>query len=400
MNASRERLERLLGGPGLELLRERLRRRYELGRANDVFTLGGLSAVERQALEGLLGRRPRNAESMLLSVAEVDDALGRAGIAPSLREALELLDGPIPDTARLRAEREQQWDAVFAAPGCAALARLSGESAGRALVKRLARDDPERGRQLLDAAATILGALPAQGVPLSRLAAERLGDSHALDEGRPVATLVVAALRGTEVEERAREVWAKAGVLVSELASPVLALNLVAHRDTPGGRLVDQALACGEPVHLSLRALARQPPRWALEGRKVFICENPAIVAMAADTLGQRCAPMVCTDGMPAAAQRTLLGQLASAKASLLYHGDFDWPGIAIGNFVMRTFGAIAWRFAAEDYEPRRGRTLEGMGIAAQWDEALGPKMARLGFAVDEEAVADVLLGDLRAALK
>jgi hypothetical protein len=54
VTGSRERLERLLGGPALAELRERLRRRYELGRATDVFTLGDLSAVERQALEGLL----------------------------------------------------------------------------------------------------------------------------------------------------------------------------------------------------------------------------------------------------------------------------------------------------------------------------------------------------------
>jgi len=38
---------------------------------------------------------------------------------------------------------------------------------------------------------------------------------------------------------------------------------------------------------------------------------------------------------MLAAAQRTLLMQLRRAGATLRYHGDFDWPGIAIGNVVM-----------------------------------------------------------------
>jgi uncharacterized protein (TIGR02679 family) len=56
---------------------------------------------------------------------------------------------------------------------------------------------------------------------------------------------------------------------------------------------------------------------------------------------------MVCTDGMPAAAQRTLLAQLAAGGATLRYHGDFDWPGINIGNFVMQAFGAMPWRFGA-----------------------------------------------------
>ena len=72
------------------------------------------------------------------------------------------------------------------------------------------------------------------------------------------------------------------------------------------------------------------------------VCENPNLVAIAADALGTRCAPLVCTDGMPAAAQRCLLSQLATAGAQTFYHGDFDWPGLHIGNYVMREYGADA----------------------------------------------------------
>lgn len=48
----------------------------------------------------------------------------------------------------------------------------------------------------------------------------------------------------------------------------------------------------------------------------------------------------MCTDGMPAAAQRVILRQLAAAGGRLRYHGDFDWAGVRIGNYVMRECGA------------------------------------------------------------
>ena len=397
MSTARERLERLLGGPDLGGLRERLRRRYELGRTGDTFTLGTISAHERRALEGLLGQRARPAGSMQLSVAELNKALSRAGLATSLQDALEQLDGPIRQIAAERASQAARWEAAFAACKSAPLTALIGGSAGRGLVKRLAGADPDRGKVLLEAAARVIECLPAAGVPLSHLAAQALGDSHALDESRPAATLVVAALRGAGIDERPRDFWAKWGVLVGELASPALVLNLSADTDTPGGRLVQKALESGEPLHLSLRMLLRAPPRWRVNGRRVLVCENPAVVAMAADRLGTRCAPLVCTDGMPSAAQRVLLGQLAAADAILHYHGDFDWPGLTIANFVIRSFKAQPWRFRSDDYIATEGRPLEGTLVAADWDSALAPKMAEHGYALDEEAVMDQLLHDLTA---
>jgi uncharacterized protein (TIGR02679 family) len=107
-----------------------------------------------------------------------------------------------------------------------------------------------------------------------------------------------------------------------------------------GGYLAGEA---GEPAYATLRRLLRTPPRLAVAGRTVYVCKNPNLVAIAAGRLGSRCAPLVCTDGMPAAAQRTLLAQLAKTEARLLYHGDFDWPGLRIANRVMRSFGAQPW---------------------------------------------------------
>jgi uncharacterized protein (TIGR02679 family) len=401
------RLRRLLGGPELAVVRQRLRRHFE--RHDDagsaLLRLDRLDPAAHSALAQLTGQPARLARSMALDIGDLDRRLREAGLARSLRDALERLEGPIAPLARLRRETAAQWQRVFAA--ATADPRLDAWlalPAAPGLLKRLA-GSPEAATALLDAASRVLGRLPAAGLTRSRLAAETLGDAHALDAGRAAATLVLAAWRQYETstdgdvaaldaEERQRDVWARAGVLVNELARPALFLNL------PG------AAPCwlpGEPAYLSRRHLLNRAPQWKVSGRRVFVCENPSMVAIAADALGASSPPLVSTDGMPSAAQRSLLDQLVAAGARLAYHGDFDWPGIAIGNFVMRRWNAAPWRFGASDYRaavavaaaPPRAAGVGEAVVAAAWDDQLALAMQQHGIAIAEEAVADALLQDL-----
>ncbi len=417
------RLDKLLGGDELAGLRRRLRRHFERaapGAPPGLLRLGSLSIAERETLALLTGRPPRDSKSMQVDVALLDATLRAAGIAGSLREALEQIDGPVVHLASVRAAAQASWSAVVASCAHPALGGYLQAPAALGLLKRLARQDPLAAEHLLDAADAVLRRLPAGGLARAQLAAETLGNAHALDTGQATATLVLAAWRqmergrpgasdpkdlpdGTPEEtpinapdERTRDVWARAGVLVNELARPALLLNLPVQADeTP-------VCAPGEPAYLSLRRLLRTPPRWAVADLAIFVCENPNLVAIAADQLGVRCAPLVCTDGMPAAAQRTLLSQLVHAGARLRYHGDFDWPGIQIANHVMRAWGAHPWRFTALDYEAAAAgashtrRDLANTCVAASWDAALVPAMRRHGLAIAEEAVAASLLGELR----
>src|SRR5580693_3662591 len=100
-----DRLQKLLGGAELSKLRGRLRARYERGRSRDEFILTNLGVHERRALAGLLGRRTLAAGSMRLRRSEIDTALAHAGIASTLRDALEFLDGPVSDRRAERAAR-------------------------------------------------------------------------------------------------------------------------------------------------------------------------------------------------------------------------------------------------------------------------------------------------------
>jgi uncharacterized protein (TIGR02679 family) len=106
---------------------------------------------------------------------------------------------------------------------------------------------------------------------------------------------------------------------------------------------------------------------------------------------------------MPAAAQQTLLAQLAASGARLRYHGDFDWAGLAIGNFVMREFGAEPWRFGAADYLSACGshgvELRDHERVMARWDDRLTDVMSEQGAVVHEEAVVETLLTDLAIVL-
>lgn len=65
-----------------------------------------------------------------------------------------------------------------------------------------------------------------------------------------------------------RDVWAKAGVLVNELARPALFLNLSMKRHPT------LPIVAGEPTYASLRVLLRSNPSWDVSGLDVYVCEN------------------------------------------------------------------------------------------------------------------------------
>ena len=109
------RLIRRLGGSELAELRQRMRRHFERhGRDPEKsgFHLTKLSAVEYEALALLIGLPPRATRSVRIEIARFDAALQEAGIANSLQEALESLDGPIINRTEAKAELQSRWSSV------------------------------------------------------------------------------------------------------------------------------------------------------------------------------------------------------------------------------------------------------------------------------------------------
>lgn len=427
-----ERLGRLLGAPELEWLLTRARRRLELGQPlNGTVTLIGASAAQRRAAQRLLGRPARAGRALSMPLQAVDDLVRRSGASPNgLAAAVLALTGPVVVRAEASAAERIAWEQAFAlladlvdrrmqeeADGCAGLASWLEQLRSSGVVKRL-EPDPEAARVLLERLATVLAALPAAGEPLGGLAARIAGGAHALDAGEPLATLALGAARALagldgpgpdeSPAEARREAWAAVGLLCDELSSIVLTLGLPGDEQTVSGRILNVARESGQPVWLTLRQLVRDMPRWATADRgslsesTVHICENPVIVALAADRVGSGCAPLVCTSGQPGAATMLLLRALGAAGARLVHHGDFDWGGVRIGNVLHRRLALDPWQFDTEAYvraadAVESSQPLVGTPVHASWDARLSETMRRAGRRIEEELVLDGLLVDLAA---
>lgn len=412
-----DRLLVLFAQAGLARLLERLRRGYEHGREPVQITLPEVSDEERRAIAALLGRKPGAGRSVRVPVAELEAVLDRAGLAPDLRTALERTGGALRDRAGERDARAAAWERVFRDAGCVAagagvaswLANLRADG----LLRRLADGDPETASRLLAQALRVLRHLPGHGQTLSTLAASVLGDAHALDTARPVATLVKRALRrrgapDAGAPEGERELWAAAGIVVGgAITSTVLVLNLPVEGDTPSAHAAREARKVGQPLWLTLRQLVQDEVRCALAGQRVYVCENPAVVAAAADRLGARSAPLLCTCGQPGAAVNHLLARLHADGAVIACRADFDWPGVRIAGALMARFDARAWHFDAAAYRAATvgagagagagavGMALRGAPAATHWDPDLAIAMREVAIAVPEERLLDALLASL-----
>ncbi|WNM30889.1 TIGR02679 family protein [Streptomyces sp. Li-HN-5-11] len=400
-----ERLGRLLGDPGLAWFVDRVRQRLARGRPlTGSVTLSDPDEPQRRAAERLLGRAPRSSGSLSIRLVTVDEILRRSGVSPDgLAAAVVALTGPVVLHAETRNREERAWEEAYAPLGIldGELARWAERIRGDGLVRRLART-PEAAGPLVEAAVRALRALPASP-PTSRatFAARNLSGAHALDEGTPLATLVLSGIRcltgfpdGSGAQWR-REAWASAGLLKDDLSSTVLTLNL---RGTPA---LDWMADTGEPAVLTLRSLTgRAPVAPVPTTGTVHVCENPAVLSAAADTLGPQCPHMVCLQGQPSAAALTLLRDLSIRGARLVYHGDFDWGGVRIAAALARCVPWRPWRYTAADYRAAvttvaEAPELTGPPAATPWDPALAVALAECGVRVEEETVLDDLLTDL-----
>ena len=416
MTETDARLHRLLGEPVAWLV-GRARDRLEAGRPlTGTVTLPTATQEQRRAVERLTGRAARSGLSLSVSLTEVDRILRDSGAAPGgLAEAVTRLTGPLRDRNRERADLAAAWGAAFASLDAAVdgreeLSRWREWLDATGVVRRLA-PDPDQARLLLAQVAAMLRHLPSRGIPIGRLAAECCGDAHALDDGRPVGTLVLSAVRalaglpfaaeGTADSRRAA--WAAVGVHLDELSSLALCLGLPGDTRTALGRTLASCHEAGQPTMLTLRQLrCHDEP---LRAARVRICENPVVVAAAADELGIQCQPLVCVGGQPSAAGWRLLELLADGGSEFSYHGDFDWGGIRIASAVRHRVNWWPWRYdrvayeaaasAAQPLPPLAG--LVGESAETPWDPDLAAAMRHRNIRIEEELTLDTLLQDLSA---
>lgn len=146
---------------------------------------------------------------------------------------------------------------------------------------------------------------------------------------------------------------------------------------------------------MTLHQLSNHPIQLHLP--RIFACENPAVLRRACEELGPACPPLVCTEGQPSTAFRRLVA-LALAGGELWYHGDFDWPGVAIAADLIARHGAVPWRLTAQDYLSGAGLSGAGFGAAAAMGGGVSPAAAAAAGggvlpAAEAEAMAGVGVG-------
>jgi uncharacterized protein (TIGR02679 family) len=416
--ADEQRLRRLLGGNDLAWLLDRVRRRLELGRPlTGPVTLTAANPDQRRAVGRLLGRRVGTGRSLTVSLDDLDALLRTSGVAPDgLVAAAETLFGTVRNRTIETAARGAAWSAAVR-PLANAVARRPELEPWRTwldatgLLHRLATD-VAHAAALADQAVRVLDALPSPGIALGRLAATTTGDAHALDDGQPLATLCLSAIRvltgdtvaaGDGHAAGRRAAWAAVGVHLDELSSTVLCLGLPGGSSTTVGRMLALATEAGEPCALTLRHLGRDPAAigedLGVGGRRVHLCENPVVLASAADELDSRCPPLVCLSGQPSTAVIRLLDLLAGGGATFVYHGDFDWGGIRIANALRTRIDWTPWRYDAPAYQAAlssaSGGILTGRPVDATWDPDLRPTLTQHGVHIQEELVLADLIQDL-----
>ena len=402
-----------LADPALSRLWEaaagRLERTHLMPAGRIVLT--GLLRAERHAVGDLLAR-PIVTDRVTVDLAELDGVLARRSPYRGLAQTVEAVTGrPLRDrrAARSAAAAAREAPLVLARELLAAHPAFAGITWGEAWLAGVRRSGwlarAEDAAQAVRSAVAVVADVLAPGAVASsrtELAARMTGSAHGLDDGTIVAQLTLRALAleagaapPVTVAAR-RDLWERYGVRVDSVSSTCLTLGLLVRGDRSVARRLRLAAEVGDPVHITPRDLRRLE---FAPHRRVLVCENPRVLEAMADRFGGG-VPTVCTAGQPALVVLDLLRRLASAGAALPYHGDFDWPGIAIANRLMAEAGAAPWLMSAFDYQAaaRRGPAilaLSGTPVAPSWDPALGTVMTRLGVAVHEEAVLDDLLASL-----
>ncbi|MEU3279975.1 TIGR02679 family protein [Streptomyces antibioticus] len=383
------------------------------GRLDGTISVSAPNDAEREALIGLTGTyRPPGTAKITVRLADLDAAIHTATGAP-LADLLTQVGGPLrnrpAEKSALQHTRTQLLAQAEASPLHARhpwyrawLSDLATDGTVTTLINKGDIPTLARAIRVLEH----LDARPADTPPLMlpALAETATGDTKALNHGRgPLANLVLRALTHAHsvplpstAEER-RELWDAVDVIVDDLASRVLVLNLPA-RGQGLGEWLTGAATYGTPFHITLHQLVTLPITVNLP--TVYACENPAVLRRAAQELGPDSPPLICAEGRPSTAFHRLARAITFGGGTLLYHGDFDWPGIDMTNQLITRHNARPWMMTAADYNTGIAQDddhirLRGKPQSTPWAPELAAAMKRADQALYEEAVADALLDSL-----
>lgn len=255
-------------------------------------------------------------------------------------------------------------------------------------------------------------ALPADGIPLSVLAARTVRRTHGLDAntslGRPAARLA-AAIAGQPPPTSAaavRNAWAAVGVLMDPVSSQAAGWQLPINPNHPAAAVANAYQATQGPAVLTLGVItctcaepliaSPQPNSttlWVVEGISTL-----SVVA-ASDTP----ASVLCRGGTPSVAVARIITEAAAAGWRIAVSSDFEPGGLRGAIAALRHAGAAGtpWRLTTNDYlaTPSEGDHFAPQDVPdTPWDPRLAPTMRQRQERVSEEDRLHKLLADLDAS--
>ncbi len=290
-------------GPEYRRLLERARRSLERtgGDLSGSVSLAEPGDAERKAIIGLTGQyRDTRTSRIVVRLADLDAAV-REATGHGLRELLAKQGGPLRDRpaersalAGVRAAALRGAEASWLHASCGWyrdwLAEIARDGSLTKLIKAGEQTRFGQAVRVLEH----LGSRSGSPVLLPALAADVTGDTKTLNHGTALSTLVLRALAiktgvgrpGTAGERR--DLWEANGVVVDDLASRVLVLNIRAEGQGLAEWLAGAA-RLGVPFYVTLHQLMTLP--LTIRGALVSVCENPAVLRRAAAELGAGSAP-------------------------------------------------------------------------------------------------------------
>jgi uncharacterized protein (TIGR02679 family) len=376
--------------------------------------------VAADRLSGLLGRRVEPGAGRRIKLAELDAALRQSVGERGLISILEILGGrPLSDRAADRQNVQTQWagawqqlDAALAGAGLADaewVAQWITELRRSGVLTRAGVDAASRAFRHAVSALKILllpTNKPTSGWELATLASQITGDAHGLDD-TSLASAVLLRAAAHALDQPApqsaadrRKLWQALGVATDSVSGTVLAWQLRPPGPDRWSQMMRDRADLGLITHLTLHELDRAgATSLAAAGTPVSACENPQVLQAAARAGADM--PLLCLSGNPASVGTRLLHEMIAAGGHVRYHGDFDWPGIAIAGRIL-ALGAAPWRMSASDYRTAAANldadhavALTGSPLPTPWDPDLAVVMASRGLAIHEESVLSDLLSDL-----
>lgn len=409
MDPALEHLQR----PALQVIWREYARRLNRGDQPEALSLNNLTEDEQQALADLLGMDRLPGKAMRLSIKKLCKAC-RVDNTDPFYELAKQVAGPIVNRKLERQQQQQiktelwQWltENLTTLPYAysAQIDQWIEEQRSKGISYQRRDEYKNRCKQML----AVLKRLPANGVSLPILAADVLGDPHALDANTALGHLCIDAycalneLPRDNYSYRLRRQWEWAGVALDGVSSTVLILGLRNNTNNNHREWLQYATDQHEPVVLTYRQICKWPAAALSAGQHAVVLENPSLIEAAADANVSN-VPVICSAGQPTLAVQTLVRQLRANGCTVLQHADFDASGLHITKWFQQHTGTTPWKMNRQHYLdaiqnlnspslPLENKTLP----VTPWDNALSESMQRHGIYISEEQVRADLLNGIR----